>query len=384
MAQTVQRNPAIPHDAARESALAQEQAGHLVEAETAWRAVAKAHPSDPEPYAHLGLIEARQQHYKEAIPLYRKALAIDPAVPMVHLDLGLALFKSGNLKDAIPEFSAVLKAQPGNLQVTTLIGMAHYGLAQYREAVPYLQKAASADSRNLPLRLTLAHSCLWSKQYQCVMSTYHEILALDPDSAEADMIAAEAADEMQDNETSTRLFRAAVKANPKEPNVHFGLGYLLWTQKNYAEAQTEFQAELANDPNHFQATAYLADTYMQLNKTDSALPLLEKAVRMNPAMPLVHLDLGIMYTEQGRQQDAVREFSAAEKLDPKDVDVHWRLGRLYRAMGRKDEAKAEFDKASELNKARDEENFRRIAESNARHGTPQSDPAPPAATPPHQ
>ncbi len=104
--------------------------------------------------------------------------------------------------------------------------------------------------RNLPLRLALAHSCLWTKQNQCVMDVYREILNLDAESAEADMLAGEALDDMKDNEGSTKMFRAAVKANPKEPNVHFGLGYLLWTQKQYPEAATEFQAELANDPAH--------------------------------------------------------------------------------------------------------------------------------------
>jgi tetratricopeptide (TPR) repeat protein len=123
--------------------------------------------------------------------------------------------------------------------------MAHYGLAEYADAVPYLREAAAHDAQSLPLLLALAHSCLWSKQNQCVLDVYKEILALDPDSAAADMLAGEALDEMKDNEGSTKMFRAAVKANPKTPNAHFGLGYLLWTQRQYQEAVSEFQAELA-------------------------------------------------------------------------------------------------------------------------------------------
>ena len=85
-------------DAARQTALALERQGKNAEAETAWRAVLKAHPSSPESYGHLGLLEARQEHYKEAIPLYRKALRMNPNVPGLRLNLGLALFKSGDLK----------------------------------------------------------------------------------------------------------------------------------------------------------------------------------------------------------------------------------------------------------------------------------------------
>jgi tetratricopeptide (TPR) repeat protein len=74
----------------------------------------------------------------------------------------------------------------------------------------------------------------------------------------------------------------------------------------------------------------------------------------------VHLDLGIVYTDAERNQDALRELTTAAKFAPNDVNVHWRLGRLYRSMGKKEEAKAEFDKASTLNKAADEDLFKKI------------------------
>ena len=105
--------------------------------------------------------------------------------------------------------------------------MAHYGLSQFAEAAPYLRAAADADPQNLPIRLALAHSLLWSKQYSKVLGAYKEILALDPDSAEADMLAGEALDEMKDTPAAIEMFRKAAKAKPNQPNVHFGLGYLL-------------------------------------------------------------------------------------------------------------------------------------------------------------
>ena len=119
----------------------------------------------------------------------------------------------------------------------------------------------------------------------------------------------------------------------------------------YPDASTEFQAELANNPNHAQALAYLADADIQTNRSDAALPLLQKAIRIDPRLEIAHLDLGVLYADTGRQADALQELKVAAGLAPNDTDVHWRLGRLYRTMGRKDEAKAEFDKASSLHKA---------------------------------
>jgi tetratricopeptide (TPR) repeat protein len=168
------------------------------------------------------------------------------------------------------------------------------------------------------------------------------------------MLMGEALDEMKDHEGAVREFRAAEKANPKEPNVHFGLGYLLWTKGQYPDAAAEFRAELENDPQHLQAMLYLGDSEMQMNRPEEARPLLEKVVLLAPADAMAHRDLGIIYADQDRQQEALAEFQTAIKLAPKDVNAHYRLARLYRSMGRAAEAKAEFDKAASLNKAEDE------------------------------
>ena len=164
----------------RQSALALEQQGNNSGAEAAWRAYLKAHPASSEAYAHLGLLEARQEHYRQAVPLYRRALALNPNVPGLRLNLGLALFKGGELKESIPEFKVLLKSAPPDSpeaqRLTILIAMAHYGLGDYAAAVPYFKEVAAHDPNNLQLLLALAHSCLWSKQYQCVLDTYHKML----------------------------------------------------------------------------------------------------------------------------------------------------------------------------------------------------------------
>jgi tetratricopeptide (TPR) repeat protein len=351
-------------------AISLEQQGNNAEAEAAWRAVLKLHPADSEAYAHLGLLEARQEHYAEAIPLYRKAWALNPAMPGLQLNLGLSLFKSGALKEAIETFTPLLKSQPQaspeRLRLSTLIGLAYYGLGEYATAVPYLKEATSEDPQNLPFRLVLAHSCLWSKQYQCVLDVYHQILTLNAESAEADMLAGEALDEMKDDAGALQQFRAAAKADPRMPEVHFGLGYLLWRLMQYEEAAREFDAELANNPDHAQAVVYLADTDMHLNHSEAAPALLEKAIRLDPKIELAHLDLGILDGDRGRKDDALRELKIAEQLSPGDQNVHWRLARTYQAAGMKDEAKAEFDKTRGLHQAADETVFKKLHEAQAK------------------
>ena len=356
-----------------EHAVTLEKQGEFAKAEAEWKSVILLEPRNGQAYAHLGLLEARQERYPEAIAHYRKAQALAQAqgrtIPELNLNLGLALFKSGEFQEAGKVFEAELRERPqpaDKQRLTSLAAMADYGAHRYGAAIPYLKEAVAADPRNLPLLLTLAHCYLWTKQLDATLEVYKQILNIDPDSAAADMIAGEALDEKGDNAGAVQQFRAAVKANPKEPNVHFGLAYLYWTQKRYDEAIPEFEAELANDPKNYQAMIYLGDTYVQQNDFAQAKPVLQQAMQYRLPVALVHLDMGIVLMETGDRDGAIGEFNKTVALEPDNVTAHFRLANLYRSMGKKAEATAEYAKASTLNKKRDESLHQRIADANMR------------------
>jgi tetratricopeptide (TPR) repeat protein len=331
----------------RTKALTLEQQGQNAEAETAWIDIAKADPANAEALAHLGLREARQEHYPAAIDYYRRAASINPDLPGLQMNLGLALFKIDQFPDALKSFSSEFVKHPGDQRLTILIGMAHYGMKDYLVAIPYLKRATEHDTHSLSLRTTLAHSCMSSRQYQCVLKVQQEILDLKAQSAEMDMLAGEALDQLHDSAGAENAFRAAASINPNEPNVHFGLGYILWTQSKWAEATNEFQLELQHDPKHV-ARVYMLDSLVQQRQFAKAIPDLEKLVDDNPSEPLLHRDLGIIFANTGRAEDALRELNTAIESDPDNVESHLLVAKLYRSTGREHDAHAELDAAKRL------------------------------------
>ena len=136
---------ALSQESQRQTAFSLEQQGKDAEAEAVWLSISKQEPSNPEPYAHLGLLEARQEHYPGAIRYYRRAFALSPAMTGLRLNLGLAFFKNGDYKQAIAMFAPMLKAHPDDQQLTILVGMSHYGLGQF-------PAAASIDLRRAEKR----------------------------------------------------------------------------------------------------------------------------------------------------------------------------------------------------------------------------------------
>ena len=343
-----------------QTALSFERQGQWQQAEQAWRDTIQRNPQDGQAYAHLGLVLAHQNNYEQAVTAYRKAIALKTKLPGLQLDLGLALFKQEKLRDAISPLKIAVAEDPANMQAKILLSMCYFGTAKYAEAVPLLQAAVTANPENLQLRTTLAQSCLWSAHYDCTLEQYKRIIALSPESAQADMLAGEAFDGLGDAQGAIKQFEAAAAASPQEPNVHFGLGYLLFKQHQYEAAKTEFGEELKNDPNHAQALAYLGDTLIKLNQDSDALPLVEKAAKLPNPSRVAFVDLGILYTAQKRNAEAVAALQRAIALDPAQVDAHWRLARLYQSMGMKEEAKIEFDKARTMNEESDQALFKKL------------------------
>ena len=231
--------------------------------------------------------------------------------------------------------------------------MSYYGTRHYAAAIPQLRFALEKAPENVEMRGVLTQSCLYAKQYNCVLEQYKQILTANPESAQAHMLAGEALDAMKQTPEAIVEFQAAEKAAPTEPNVHFGLGYLLWKEHRYQEAEGEFKLEIENEPTHAAALAYLGDTEMKLEHTAEGEADLRRALHQPGAIEMAWLDLGIVLADEGKNDEAAQDFEQAIQMDPNGVDAHWRLARLYQSMGKTEEAKAEFAKARALHEKAD-------------------------------
>jgi tetratricopeptide (TPR) repeat protein len=90
------------------------------------------------------------------------------------------------------------------------------------------------------------------------------------------------------------------------------------------------------------------------------MPLIQRALKIDPNLARAHLDLGILYADNGHREEAIREFKTAARLSPDDPNPHWRLARLYQSMGNKTEANLEFQKTSGLHKAANDSIFSKL------------------------
>lgn len=327
----------------------------LAQAERRWRAAVQKDPRDATAFATLGVVFSREGKYEDAVGAYQKALALNPSLPGLQLNLGLAHFKHGNFPAAIGPFRAALAAEPQSVQARTLLGLSYYGAKKFADAATQLAEVTTSDPGNLELRRVLAQSCLWAKKYDCALEQFRQIQTQDPNSAAAHMLSGEALDGLARTPEAITEFEAALKIAPREPEVNFGLGYLHWKLTQFDEAAKYFNDELAIDPNHPQALAYLADIAMKNNEPEKALPLLQKVVKQRDDIRIAYLDLGAILTQQKRYPEALAALKQAARLDPSQPDAHFRLGKLHQIMGNMTAAEQEFAKVRELHEKQNDD-----------------------------
>jgi tetratricopeptide (TPR) repeat protein len=333
--------------------------GDWKSAEETWRKLIEQAPQDYRLWTSLGVTLSHQARYADAVAAYQKALVIRPKDPQTELNLGIAYFKSGKLPRAIEPLRVSATALGDSPQIDTLLGMSLFGTGKYVDAAHYLQRASQADPGNLNLEQVLAQSYLYGKQYQKAQSEFERMLVRDPDSANVHMLLGEAYDADGQLEPAIKEFQdAAQKGNL--PNLHFGLGYLLWKNHKYDRAEAEFRKELNTDSQNYQALAYLGDTLMKRGDSEEAGKLFRESIKIHDTIWLTHFHLGVMAQEQKRYGEAAAELRRAITLDSSRPEPHYRLAQVLKATGQSEAARLELEKVAKLHEQKDEDLIHKI------------------------
>lgn len=143
--------------------------------------------------------------------------------------------------------------------------------------------------------------------------------------------------------------RQALKADPNYPLAHINLGNLLSMTGRNEDSLSHFDAALRVKPNHHIALNSKGTALARMGRVNEAKPLFEKAVAISPDYPAAHRNLANALAAEGRQNEAIKEYQIALSLNPSPAeDIHFDLGGLFLDMNRLDEAIIQFNAATRL------------------------------------
>jgi tetratricopeptide (TPR) repeat protein len=141
---------------------------------------------------------------------------------------------------------------------------------------------------------------------------------------------------------------------PNEPGVHYAVG-LFRMDNDQHSALAEFEKELRGNPDHWPTLLVAAFLETRQGTPDVALQMAERARKLAPAsfFWLCDAEMGRALLAKDQPEKAVPVFERAVKLQPDNAQTHFYLVQAYRRVGRKSDAQHERDEFVRLKAQQD-------------------------------
>ena len=267
------------------------QQGRFAEAKTATVDALRQHPSSVEGYNLLGIIETNQQDYAGALEAFKKALTIAPNSVKTYNNIGNAYIAMKELESAEKAFRAGLRLDPANQDGNYDLGILLMMEGKADEAIPHFQKV---PAQNLAARFNLIRAYFETKRVQDALRVATEV--------------------------STQ--------GKNDVQVHFSLGVLLASEKQYKPAQLEYEKADALQPETFEIIYNLGQVYLRDGQNPKSEVALSRALKLKPDSVEATYLLAQAYTNEGRPLDALDLLLHAHKLAPENVDVIFLMAQI--------------------------------------------------------
>lgn len=244
-----------------------------------------------------------------------------------------------------------------------------------RMRAPKKNTAAGVANSNLLQQALQSHQ---SGNLQLASKLYQQILALDPDNADANNLLGAIANQTGNNQMAVQLIRKAIESNPKQLGAYNNLGVVLAElgrpeeaienyqkalslKQDYPEAHNNYGNALSDlgrpneaaacyrkaisfKPNYVEAHNNLGNTLRVLGDHEKAVVSYRKAININPAFFEAYNGLGIALGNLGQWNTAIENYQKALTFRPTYAEAQNNLGNAFSAIARQDEAIACYRK----------------------------------------
>jgi adenylate cyclase len=121
-------------------------------------------------------------------------------------------------------------------------------------------------------------------------------------------------------------------------------------KREYDKAIAEGERAVALSPGGTVALVNYAACLNSVGRTEEAIPLYQKAIRLNPIGPsFLYRDFGGALRSAGRFEEAISAYMKAIQLAPDNTTAHIGLAVTYLMVGREKEARAEAAEVLRIN-----------------------------------
>ena len=321
------------------------QAGQYAEAISTLQRLIKEHLENEPALFSLGSAYARQGQYSQAVDIYGQALRLDPHDDDTRLAMASALSSLLRFEEARDLLTVYLARHSDDAGALSLLGRADQVLGYPVEAEANLRRAAHISPGLYDAQYNLGLVLLQTGGWQEAIDCFNRAATIRADSLEPHYQLAKAYRSLHNVELASRESGLVEQQRGKDVDRTRALVLANQASADLSAGKTQaaidgYQSALALDSKNAKLIYDLALAYRKAGANVEERQALAKAETLDPALAVVHNQLGLLAFAQQDMESAKTEFNAAINDDPDFAEALSNLGVLYGSAG--DVANAEL------------------------------------------
>lgn len=279
--------------------------------------------------------------YALAVPVYEEAMQFAPKDFTVHLEYAEAALDADDPAKArllAQEALSLIPASsdPRRAKVMHVLAQAFWGTGERKQSIE-AYKAAAAIDPNFDNIYAIGATDLSLADKESAARVFAGILTKFGDTAAVRMRLGRAYALASDYPEAIQEFRKALARDNKLLGLHYSLGAAMMQASGeaaYPEAEAEFRKELAIQPNDRFSYPQLARIALARHDYKVAESNLARANELDPDNPDTSLLAAQLYTEMGRNSEAIAALKSAIAATPDPARHHYEIARAHYQLGR--------------------------------------------------
>ncbi len=305
-------------------------------------------PNDATWHANRGQILDHLGRYDEAIEAYQAAMELEADGPELRTALSIDLIRVGRYAEAVSRLEQLAKEQPDfePAYCNRIAAYTRLGDHELAEQMFYEAQNLTEDCPNCYHHIAESLACrgIFDRAIYC----WQRAIEIAPDYPLARQRIAEAYWMLGQHEKSREYYLEAMRSDPGNAELISEFGDLLVEMDDLTGAASKFRQALDLEPDSTRPKVMLGLISSQQGDADSAVRYLEAALADDQHHPHVRSQLGEAELRRGNLYVALRHLSLAVEDDPDDQMAQMALGNCLLQLGRPAEASQHFNRVIEL------------------------------------
>jgi tetratricopeptide (TPR) repeat protein len=272
--------------------------GRSQDAVVQYRRILEQHPDCPQAWYGLGRSQKLSGDGAGALKSYAKACELFPEYAAAHFALAQELRRLGQIEEA----RSHARPQGAN------------NAAEPPLDDPVLERVARLN-RGTRLPMQRAADLERAGRLEDAVREQERALAADPSNVQSHVNLISLYGRLDNPETAKEHFEAVLRLQPNRSDAWYNYGVLLLREhKDLQQAEKAFLRALNINPDYAEARNNLGVIYEEAGRLDDAASEFRKAIASRPDYPLARFHLGRILLHQKKYEDAVHQFLRARRV----------------------------------------------------------------------